>query len=48
MVRVVDGVVDVLADGVGGGSAGADCYLIATCSGWGVAELAEGVSELAA
>jgi hypothetical protein len=48
VVRVVDGVVDVLADVVGGGSAGADCYVIVTCSGWGVAELAEGVSELAA
>jgi hypothetical protein len=30
------------------GLAGADCYRIATCSGWGVAELAEGVRELAA
>src|SRR6476646_12217940 len=30
------------------GSAGADCYRIATCSGWGVAELAESVGELAA
>ena len=30
------------------GLAGADCYRIATCSGWGVAELAEGVGELAA
>jgi hypothetical protein len=30
------------------GSAGADCYRIATCCGWGVSELAESVGELAA
>jgi hypothetical protein len=30
------------------GSAGADCYRIVTCSGWSVAESAEGVAKLAA
>ena len=30
------------------GSAGADCYRIVTCSGWGIPELAESVGELAA
>ena len=30
------------------GSAGADCCRIVTCSGWNVAELAEGVCKLAA
>jgi hypothetical protein len=30
------------------GSARADCYRIVTCSGWSVAEPAEGVAKLAA